>query len=102
MAFRIACSCVLIGRSRLTPEPSITSYDVEPLTRGSKLTLSNEAAFSGWMRPFERLFQRSVQGMFERDVARLKRVVEAEAMATGSAGGTGSSPANASRDGGRR
>ena len=31
------------------------------------------------MSPLEALMQRSVQGMFERDVARLKTVIEAEA-----------------------
>jgi uncharacterized protein YndB with AHSA1/START domain len=65
-------------RSRLTPQPSIMTYEVEPDSRGSKLTLSNQAAFGGWMRPFEPLLRRSVQGMFERDVVRLKGVIEAE------------------------
>lgn len=65
-------------RSRLTPRPSVMRYDIEPHGEGTMLTLSNDAAFAGWMRPFEPLMRRSVQGMFERDVARLKDVVEAE------------------------
>lgn len=65
-------------RSRLTPKPSVMSYKVDTHPDGSELTLSNEAAFSGWMKPLEPLLRRSVQAMFERDVARLKALIEAE------------------------
>lgn len=64
--------------TKLSPKPSLMRYTVEPTGEGTKLTLSNEAPASGWMKPFELLLQRSVQGMFERDVARLKVLIEAE------------------------
>jgi uncharacterized protein YndB with AHSA1/START domain len=63
--------------TKLSPKPSFMRYTVEPTAGGTKLTLSNEAPASGWMKPFEPLLQRSVQGMFERDVARLKALIEA-------------------------
>ena len=64
--------------TKLVPKPSLMRYALEPLAEGTKLTLSNEASVTVWMRPFERLLQRNVQGMFERDVARLKALIEAE------------------------
>ena len=64
--------------TKLFPKPSLMRYAVEPLGEGTKLSLSNEAPGSGWMKPFELLLQRTVQGMFERDVARLKALIEAE------------------------
>lgn len=61
------------------PKPSLMRYEVESLADGTtKLTLSNDAPVSGWMKPLEPLLQRSVQGMFERDVARLKALIEAQ------------------------
>jgi hypothetical protein len=64
--------------TRLSPKPSVMRYLLEAAAGGTRLTLSNEAAVPLWMKPFERLLQRSVQGMFERDVARLKAAIEAE------------------------
>lgn len=60
-------------------------YTVEPVAEGVRLTLSNEAPVSGWMKPMEAVLQRSVQRMFERDVARLKAIIEAEAQAAAGA-----------------
>ncbi|MDP9223408.1 MAG: SRPBCC family protein [Actinomycetota bacterium] len=64
--------------TRLFPKPSLMRYAVEPVAEGTKLTLSNEAPGSVWMKPFEPLLQRNVQAMFERDAARLKALIEAE------------------------
>lgn len=49
---------------------------LEPVPDGTRLTLSNEAPMRGWMKPFQPLLRRSVQGMFERDLARLKSLIE--------------------------
>ena len=70
--------------SRLSRGPSRMRYELEPAPGGSTLTLSNEARLPGWMKPFERLLERSVQGMFDRDVERLKAVVETEVTTSGS------------------
>lgn len=67
--------------TKLFPMPSLMRYAVEPVAHGSRLTLSNATPVVRWMRPFEHLLQRNVQGMFERDVARLKAVIEAQARA---------------------
>jgi uncharacterized protein YndB with AHSA1/START domain len=64
--------------TKLVAKPSLMRYAVEPVEEGTKLTLSNEAPGSGWIKPFEPLLQRNVQGMFERDVLRLKALIEAE------------------------
>jgi hypothetical protein len=64
--------------TKLFPKPSLMRYAVEPVEEGTKLTLSNEAPGIGWMKPFEPLLQRNIQGMFERDVLRLKALIEAE------------------------
>jgi len=64
--------------SSMTPDPSRMRYALDSTTDGTRLTLSNEASLRGWMRPFEPLFRRSVQRMFERDVARLKAVIEGD------------------------
>ena len=64
--------------AKLFPKPSLMRYALEPVAEGTRLTLSNEAPGSGWMKPFEPLLQRNVRGMFERDVARLKALMEAE------------------------
>ena len=50
----------------------------EGVQGGTTLTLSNQAPGSVWMKPFEPLLQRNVQATFERDVARLKVLIEAE------------------------
>ena len=65
--------------TRLTPKPSLMRYVIEPLADGSRLVLSNEAPAAPWMKLFEARLQRNVQGMFERDIARLKAIVEDEA-----------------------
>jgi hypothetical protein len=64
--------------SKLAPAPSLMRYALEPVTGGTKLTLSNEAPLRGWMKLVEPLLERNVQAMFERDVARLKVVIEAD------------------------
>lgn len=64
--------------TRLFPKPSLMRYEVEPVAEGSRLTLSNEAPVPGWMKLVEGRLQRNVQAMFERDVARLKSVIESE------------------------
>jgi len=63
--------------TKLFPKPSLMRYALEPVAEGTRLTLTNEAPGSVWMTPFEPLLQRNVQGMFERDVARLKALIEA-------------------------
>ena len=68
--------------TKLSPKPSLMRYAVEPTEEGTKLTISNEAPVSGWMKPFEALLQRNVQAMFERDVAHLKALIEAELAST--------------------
>lgn len=70
--------------SRLSRGPSRMRYDLEPGPGGVKLTLSNEAELPVWVRPLEGLLRRNVQGMFERDVARLRAVIESEVIASGS------------------
>ena len=57
--------------------PARMRYRLEAADRGTRLTLSNEATLMAPMRPFERLLRRSVQAMFERDVRRLRDVLEA-------------------------
>jgi len=63
--------------TKLVSQPSLMRYALEPVPEGTRLTLSNEAPMRGWMKPFQPLLRRSVQGMFERDVARLKALIEA-------------------------
>ena len=65
-------------RSKVSPTPVVMRYEIEPHDEGSRLTLSNQGELSRWLRPFDRLLQQNVQGMFERDVARLKAVIEAD------------------------
>jgi uncharacterized protein YndB with AHSA1/START domain len=64
--------------SPLAPAPSAMRYTIEPVAGGTRLTLSNEASLRRWMKLVEPLLERNVQGMFERDVARLKAVIEAD------------------------
>jgi uncharacterized protein YndB with AHSA1/START domain len=64
--------------AKFFPKPSLMRYALEPVSEGTRLSLSNEAPGSAWMKPFEAFFQRSVQRMFERDVARLKALIEAD------------------------
>lgn len=62
--------------STLSRTPSLMRYELEPVQEGTRLTLSNEAQMPRWLKPFERLLARNVQGMFERDVRRLKAAIE--------------------------
>ncbi len=62
----------------LSSKPSQMRYLVEPVADGTKLTLTNEATLPRFVLPFAPLLQRSVQGMFNRDVGRLRGLVEAE------------------------
>ena len=68
--------------TKLSRNPSLMRYEVQSCAEGSRLTLSNEAQMPGWIGPFESLLQRNVQGMFERDVERLKSVIESEGGST--------------------
>ncbi|HET7771604.1 MAG TPA: SRPBCC family protein [Chloroflexota bacterium] len=53
-------------------------YALEPTAAGTKLTLSNEFALPVFTAPLAPLLRRSVQFMFDRDVARLRDAIEAE------------------------
>lgn len=57
--------------------PARMRYGLERVEGGTRLTLSNDATLMPWMRPFVPLLRRSVQGMFDRDVQRLRGTVEA-------------------------
>lgn len=65
--------------SRFSRRPSLMRYSIEPAPEGSRLALSNEAELPRWMKPLEPVLRRNVQAMFERDVARLKDVIESAA-----------------------
>jgi len=62
----------------MSETPSKMRYSLRPVADGTKLTLSNTATLPRFVRPFARLLQRSVQRMFDRDVARLRAAIEAE------------------------
>lgn len=64
--------------SALSSKPSRTRYLLEPVAGGTKLTLSNEATLPRFVLPFGALLQRNVQRMFERDVVRLRDLIEAQ------------------------
>ena len=64
--------------SRFSRGPSRMRYELAPAPGGSELALSNEAQLPAWVKPFGLLLERNVQGMFERDVQRLKAVIESE------------------------
>jgi len=57
---------------------SAMRYDLERNGDGTKLTLSTEAALPFLMRPFASILEQNVARMFERDVQRLKTVIEAD------------------------
>jgi uncharacterized protein YndB with AHSA1/START domain len=57
--------------------PMTMRYELERVPGGTRLTLSNDAPLPALMRPLEVVMRRNVQGMFERDVARLRDRVEA-------------------------
>lgn len=59
------------------PEPMQMRYEIEPEGVGTRLTLSTDSRLAGPMQIFDGLMRRNVQGMFERDVARLALAVEA-------------------------
>lgn len=75
--------------TKLVAEPSRMRYDLEPVVEGTGLTLSNDAPLSPWLKPFEPWLRRNVQGMFERDVSRLKAAIEAELAAAAPAPAAG-------------
>jgi len=62
----------------MSPGPALMRYSLEGLTGGTKLTLSDERPLPLFMRPFAPLLRRTVQGMFDRDVRRLRDVIESE------------------------
>ena len=62
----------------LSSKPSRMRYVLERVADGTKLTLTNDAALPRFVLPFAPLLQLSVQRMFDRDVGRLRGVVEAE------------------------
>jgi uncharacterized protein YndB with AHSA1/START domain len=64
--------------TKLFSKPSPMRYTLEPVEAGTRLTLAGDPPVSAWLRPLEPLLQRNVQGMFERDVARLKALIESE------------------------
>ena len=53
-------------------------YELEPMSGGTRLTLSNEAPLPWPLRPLTALLQRNVLGMFRRDVQRLKAAIEGD------------------------
>jgi uncharacterized protein YndB with AHSA1/START domain len=61
---------------------SLMRYDLEPALEGTKLTLSSEAPLPLPMRPLAAIKKRNVLGMFQRDVQRLKAVIEGDLAAT--------------------
>ncbi|MBI2780297.1 MAG: SRPBCC family protein [Chloroflexi bacterium] len=52
-------------------------YELDRVPEGTRVTLSNEAPLPLLMRPLIGVFRRNVQGMFDRDVVRLRDRVEA-------------------------
>jgi uncharacterized protein YndB with AHSA1/START domain len=66
----------------MSPTPSRMRYALERIPQGTRLTLSNEFALPAFMLPFAPLLRRNVERMFARDIARLRNVIEAEALTT--------------------
>lgn len=62
----------------LSSRPSRMRYELEPVADGTRVTLSNEARLPLFVLPLAPFVQRSIQRMFDRDVGRLRDVVEAE------------------------
>lgn len=62
--------------SSMSRTPSLMRYTLEDVPGGTRLTLSNEATLPWVMAPFGGILRRSVQRMFERDVGRLRDVLE--------------------------
>jgi len=62
--------------AKMSSTPSRMRYSLTRVVDGTRLTLSNEFAPPGLMKPLNRLLQRSIQRMFDRDVERLRRVLE--------------------------
>ena len=63
--------------SAFSATPSRMRYALAPVAGGTKVTLANEASLPRVMVPVTPLLRRSVQRMFERDVVRLRTVIEA-------------------------
>jgi len=68
--------------SRVSSRPAAMRYELEAVNGGTRLTLSNEAELPPLLRPATSLLRRSAQGMFERDVERLRLAIEREVDAT--------------------
>ena len=61
----------------MSPSPSHMHYSLVPTAGGSLMTLSNDFDLPALMRPFFPVLRRSIQRMFERDVSRLRELLEA-------------------------
>lgn len=57
--------------------PARMRYRLEAIDGGTRLTLSNDAMLLGLMRPLEPILRRSVQAMFDRDMHRLRDILQA-------------------------
>jgi hypothetical protein len=66
----------------MSPSPSQMRYSLVQVADGTRLTLSNDFTLPGYMRLFAPVLRRSVQRMFERDVRRLRDLVESGAGVT--------------------
>lgn len=62
--------------SSMSSAPSLMRYALEAIPEGTRLTLSNEWTLPWAMAPFGGLLRRNVQRMFDRDVRRLRDVIE--------------------------
>lgn len=68
--------------SSMSRTPSLMRYALEAVPEGTRLTLSNEWTLPWVMGPFGALLRRNVQRMFDRDVRRLRDVLEGRGTAT--------------------
>ena len=60
----------------MSPTPSRMLYSLSTVAEGTNLTLSNQFTLPAIMAPLAPLVRRNVQRMFERDVDRLRHVLE--------------------------
>jgi len=63
----------------LSSKPSQMRYSLHAVSGGTTLTLSNESTLPRFVLLFAPLLRRSVQRMFDRDVERLREMIEAGA-----------------------